>query len=202
VLVAFEGIDGSGKSTLIRRVAQQLRRSKVDIVVTAEPTTTPLGRLVRRGIQERFDPLLQAGLFLTDRALHALQLAPDLLSDRVVLTDRYADSTTAYQAVALDGRVPQPLENLHRVQRAIFPRPDLVILLDLPPEAALRRIRGRRVKEQYERQRFLARVRANYRKLARQDPDRWLVLDAQRPVAELAREVVGAIESRLVRRTK
>jgi dTMP kinase len=202
VLVAFEGIDGSGKSTLIRRVAQQLRLSKVDIVVTAEPTTTPLGRLVRRGIQERFDPLLQAGLFLTDRALHALQLAPDLLSDRVVLTDRYADSTTAYQAVALDGRVPQPLENLHRVQRAIFPRPDLVILLDLPPEAALRRIRGRRVKEQYERQRFLARVRANYRKLARQDPDRWLVLDAQRPVAELAREVVGAIESRLVRRTK
>jgi dTMP kinase len=202
VLVAFEGIDGSGKSTLIRRVAQQLRRSKVDIVVTAEPTTTPLGRLVRRGIQERFDPLLQAGLFLTDRALHALQLAPDLLSDCVVLTDRYADSTTAYQAVALDGRVPQPLENLHRVQRAIFPRPDLVILLDLPPEAALRRIRGRRVKEQYERQRFLARVRANYRKLARQDPDRWLVLDAQRPVAELAREVVGAIESRLVRRTK
>lgn len=193
MLVAFEGIDGSGKSTLAKAVARRLRSRGRRVVLTQEPTTSALGRLVRKGIRDRYDPLVQAGLFLTDRAWHVLQLSPHLTSGSIVLTDRYIDSTTAYQSAALDGRVKRPLEVLRTVQSALFPRPDLVVLLDLAPDVALRRIRGRATKEPYEKQRFLTRVRANYRALAKRDPRRWLVLDAALPTRELVERVLQRV---------
>jgi len=196
VLVAFEGIDGSGKSTLIRAVAARLRKRGLPIVATAEPTTTPLGRLVRTGLRERYDPWLQAGLFLADRALHVALLAPALARGDVVLTDRYVDSTTAYQSTALEGRFEGALSALELVQETIFPEPDLVVWLDLPPRDAVRRIRGRTVKEPYEKVRFLEGVRKNYERLAAQHPDRWLRLDANLGRAVLAKDVADAIAER------
>lgn len=196
MLVAFEGIDGSGKSTLAKAVARRLRARRLTVVLTQEPTESPLGRLVRRGIRDHYDPLVQAGLFLSDRAWHVLQLAPNLLKDEIVLTDRYVDSTTAYQSAALDGRLDDPVGTFSTLQSSVFPRPDLVLWLDLPPRAALRRIRGRTVKEAYEKERFLKRVRANYRLLARKDRKRWLRLDATQTQAQLAKLATEAILAR------
>jgi dTMP kinase len=196
VLVAFEGIDGSGKSTLVPLVARRLRARRLRVVVTQEPTTGWSGRLVRKGLHGRAHPLAQAGLFLADRAVHVAQLGPSLLRGEIVLTDRYVDSTTAYQAAALQGKMSNPLETLRLFQASVFPRPDVVVWLDLPPKSALRRIRHRHVKEPYERERFLAKVSANYRRLARRDPRRWLRLDARRPLDELAR----AASSQILRR--
>lgn len=195
MLIAFEGIDGSGKSTLIKSVAKLLRRRKWPVVDTAEPTTTALGRLVRKGLRERYDPFLQAGLFLADRAVHLATLTPALARGDVVLTDRYVDSTTAYQATALAGRVKGSLETLDAIQSALFPQADLVVWLDLPPRDALKRIRGRTVKEPYEKLQFLQSVRANYAQLEKAHPRRWLRLDARLPKAELARIVADAIDA-------
>lgn len=196
MLVALEGIDGSGKSTLARALARRLRARGHRVLLTQEPTRTWLGRTVRRGIRERLDPLALAGLFLADRALHALEFAPALARGDVVVTDRYADSTTAYQAATLAGRLPEAFEALRVLQHWVFPRPHLVLLLDLSPKHSLRRTRGRRVREPFERERFLTRVRANYRALARRDPRRWQVLDARRPRSELVAEAIRGIESR------
>jgi dTMP kinase len=193
--VAFEGIDGSGKSTLAKAVARRLKSRGLPVVLTQEPTTSAIGRLVRRGIRDKYDAIVQAGLFLSDRAWHVLQLTPHLLRRDIVLTDRYADSTTAYQSAALDGRLPDALRTLDGVQSTVFPRPDLVVWLDLAPREALKRIQKRAVKEPYEKERFLQRVRANYRTLAKRDPKRWLVLDATLPAKELAAIVGDAIVS-------
>lgn len=193
MLVSFEGIDGSGKSTMVRAVARALRARGRRVVVTREPTASWLGRAVRRGIRRRMDPLGLAFLFLGDRALHVGALRRELERGTVVLTDRYADSTTAYQAATLQGRIRRPLETLRRWQAALFPRPEIVFLLDVDPAVSLRRIGGRKVKEPFERIRFLRRVRANYRTLARRDSKRWHVLDASRPRRELTTEILRAL---------
>lgn len=195
MLVAFEGIDGSGKSTLIHEVAARLKKSKLKPIVTQEPTDTWIGKKVRSGIRNHMDPLVQAGLFLADRAVHLTSLAFELRRGELILTDRYVDSTTAYQAAALKDRVPLALDLLRGFQRGLFPRPDLVVLLDLAPKTALKRIKGRKVKEPYEAEKFLTRVRSNYQRLAREDKERWLVLDAERPVKQLAETVAKRIRA-------
>lgn len=196
MLVSFEGIDGSGKSTLIQKVAAELRRRGRAVEVTAEPTSTWLGQAVRKGIRDRLDPLALCGLFLADRGLHVAGLLPSLASNKIILTDRYVDSTTAYQGVALDGRVPRPLDVLRVVQEAVFPVPDRVFLLDMAPKDSLKRIQGRAVKEPFEKVAFLERVRKNYKSLARRGGKRWTILDARRPVAALASQVVRELVAR------
>lgn len=198
MLVAFEGIDGSGKSTALRSVARALRARGRRVVVTAEPTRTWVGRAVRLGIRSRLDPLALCALFLADRAAHVAALRPSLRGNAIVLTDRYADSTTAYQAAALKGRVRSPLERLRRVQAELFPRPDIVFLFDVDPAVSLRRIRGRRVREPFERIRFLRQVRKNYLRLAKAGKRRWRVLDARRPATELSAQIVRELSRRRV----
>lgn len=197
MLVSFEGIDGSGKSTAARAVARRLRARGLSVRVTQEPTTTWLGRAVRRGIRNHLDPLALCGLFLADRALHVASIWPESVRGRVVITDRYTDSTTAYQGAALDRRLPAAMEVLDRFQALAFPRPDVVILLDLPVPTALSRLRHRRVREPFERARFLKRVRANYLRLARRNARRWRILDARRPARRIADEAAEFILERL-----
>lgn len=196
MLVAFEGIDGSGKSTLARAVARQLRARGLRVALEREPTPTAAGKAVRQAIAQRADPLLLATLFLADRAAHVPRLARLKRSGRLVLVDRYVDSTSAYQGAALARHWPQALRELDNVQTALFGRPDLVVWLDLPPRVALRRIQGRAVKEFFEKERFLGRVRAGYRALARRRPRQWLRVDARRPADVLAREVATALAAR------
>lgn len=195
MLVAFEGVDGSGKSTALRAVARELRARGRRVLVTQEPTRTWLGRAVRRGIRSRLDPFALTGLFLADRALHVDALRSALRKKTVVLTDRYADSTTAYQGVALRGIVPNAFDSLRRLQATLFPPPDIVFLFDVDPAVSLRRIHRRAVREPFERVAFLRRVRGAYRLLARRDPRRWRVLDARRPPTQLRDEVLGALRS-------
>lgn len=198
MLVAFEGIDGSGKSTAARAVARRLRAAGHPVVLTREPTATVLGRAVRDGIRSRTDAVRLAGLVLADRAAHAVVLEELLRRKGLVLTDRYVDSTTAYQAVTLAGRVPAPLQTLRRVQELLFPVPEVVFLLDLAPERALGRLGGRRVREPFERAAFLRRVRANYLRLSRAAPRQWVRLDATHPARELAEDITSRIRRRLV----
>ncbi len=140
VLIAFEGIDGSGKSTQARRFTQWLRDRGADVLLTREPTDGPWGRKIREArFTERLSPEDELHAFLEDRREHvASELAPALARGAVVVVDRYYYSTVAYQGA----RGLDPSALLQR-NRAFAPRPDLVVLVDVPPRRALERIAAR-----------------------------------------------------------
>ncbi|HYK93606.1 MAG TPA: dTMP kinase [Thermoplasmata archaeon] len=179
-LVAIEGIDGAGKSTLQAQLAKALRKQRVRVRLWREPSDPGLGRRAQRAGPTR--PWTAALFFTLDRARSRSRL-DRLLSDcDVVLSDRSFYSTLAYQGSAVG---PAERRRMGDVQRAVARRPDVVLWLRLPPEAALLRIRRRGARPApLERQRTLRRVAAAYARLARSN--RWVTLDATRPVAELA----------------
>lgn len=183
-LVALEGIDGSGKSSLARHLGQRLEAAGVPTVLTREPTDSWVGQAVRRSIREHGDPFQDAFLFLADHAAHVAEVKGWLAEGRTVLTDRWADSCLAYQSAALEPRLgPGALAWLEEAQRPVTLRPDAVLLLDLAPEQALARIQQRPELVKFEQREFLAQVRRNYLDLAKRRG--YDVLDATRPAPEL-----------------
>ncbi len=139
-LVAFEGVDGAGKTTQLARLAAVLRARGAEVVTTKEPTDGPIGRRIRETARTgRLPAEQELELFLADRREHVAGLvAPALARGAVVLIDRYFYSTAAYQgARGLDPR------DIVARNLAFAPVPDLVLLFQLPPELGLRRVRGR-----------------------------------------------------------
>lgn len=203
LFIVFEGPEGSGKTTQLWRLYRRLRRAGIPVVRTREPGGTILGERLRRllkGTRESPVPEAELFLFLAARAqLVNTVIRPALAAGRVVLCDRYSPSTLAYQAY---GR-GLPLERVAAADRLATGnlRPDLVVLLDLPVEAGLAR-RGRPGTDRFEAEdlEFHRRVRLGYLELARSDPERWLVLDAQAPPGELARKIWARVRELALRR--
>ncbi len=199
LFVTFEGGEGSGKSTQVARLAARLRAHALDPLVTREPGGTPLAEGVRALLLDpdrRPVPLAEALLMVASRAqLVATVIRPALEAGRIVLCDRYADSTLAYQGGGrgLDGTM---LAEWNRVATGGL-APRCTLLFDLDPEAGLsRRHRAAGDPNRIDREtmEFHRRVRERYRQLAAAEPARWTVLDATLPEVELeARvwEVVG-----------
>jgi dTMP kinase len=167
-LIAFEGLDGCGKSTQISRLAESLRKAGHDPVVTAEPTQGEYGRRIRAmasGGAPAVAPAEELRWFVEDRREHVAGcIAPALAAGRHVLTDRYFLSTVAYQgANGLDAA------RILAESEAEFPIPDLVLLLELDVETALARVhtRGARVEGVFEAQGRLERVAQIFRSLER-----------------------------------
>ncbi len=106
--VTFEGIDGSGKSTVSGRVCEELKRRVLKVVLTAEPTKTPIGEFVNTCIRTSADPYITAFSFIADRIQHCAQISQWLAEDNIVLCDRYAESTYAYQGAQLQGQIRTP----------------------------------------------------------------------------------------------
>lgn len=196
-LVTFEGIDGSGKSTVIAHVAKSLRASGLDVETTREETDAPTGEVVRRSIRERWDPLATTFLFVADRAQHVPHLAASLAAGRLVLCDRFVHSTYAYQAVTLEGRVPDPASFLRSLHAGWCPMPDRVVLLTCDPARAVERTVARGETTPYEKVAFLSRVQERYLEEARKDAGRFVVLDAQRPKEAVALDALAAVRSLL-----
>lgn len=200
MLVTLEGIDGSGKSTVAARMAQGLREAGVRVKQTEEPTATWIGQSVRRGIRDGMDPLGLAFLFMADRADHVRRIEDWEQQGYVVLSDRYADSTIAYQAVALADRLPDAMAYMQRVQWEFFPKPSLTLWLDVDPAAGLERIKSRDRHERFEKLDFLTKVQANYALLAKAEPDRWRRLDAAVEPAKVAAAALDAVLERVAPR--
>jgi dTMP kinase len=140
LLIAIEGIDGAGKSTLARGLARVLGEIGIEPVLTKEPTNGPYGTALRESATKgRRSPADELTLFVADRRQHVSELlAPALAEGRVVILDRYYFSNAAYQGAAgLDSGL------ILEVNEAFAPRPDLLLLLDLPPEVGLSRIASR-----------------------------------------------------------
>jgi dTMP kinase len=188
--VTFEGIEGSGKSTQVMRVTRCLEGLGVSAIATREPGGTAVGlglRDVLLGWAGRLDPAAELLLMFADRRQHLSEtIEPALAEGRVVLCDRYTDASRAYQGA---GRRlgEEAVDALHR--RFCRKEPDVTYLFDCPVDTALARVarRGRGRKDRFENETlaFHRRVRAAYRRRARREPGRFVVLDARRAPEEV-----------------
>lgn len=190
-LVAFEGLDGCGKSTQIEHLARALRDAGCDVLVTREPSDGPAGRRIRE-LAHSGDPLTpeeELHGFVLDRREHvASVVAPALDAGRVVLTDRYFLSTVAYQGA----RGLDPERILARSE-AEFPLPDLALLLEIDPAEGLARVRARGgAPALFERLERLERVAEIFRSLDRPYLAR---IDARGPVASVAERVLERVRA-------
>jgi dTMP kinase len=194
--IAFEGSEGSGKSTHARRLAVEL-----DAVLTREHGGTPIGSLIRAILADPGNVALtakaEALLIAADRAQHLEEVVvPALTAGQHVVTDRSVYSSLAYQAY---GR-GLPFERVLAVNEwAIGGRwPDLVVLIDVPPEQLARRLRRRQL-DRFEQSgaEFYERVVAGYHALAAAEPDRWAVVDGQGALDDVAKTVRGIVRNRL-----
>jgi dTMP kinase len=191
VFIAFEGGEGAGKSTQVRRLQEWLTNEGLVARATFEPGATPSGAGIRQIVLDRthtgISSRSEALLYAADRAQHVHDvLRPALDAGEVVITDRFVDSSLAYQGA---GRTI-PLDDVRMLSRWATEglRPDLTILLDLPPEVGLARARGRALADRLESESldFHQRVRQTFVALAEADPDRYLVVDARQSTEEIA----------------
>ena len=196
VLVAFEGGEGAGKSTQSRLLADWVRGRGHEVVLTREPGGTAVGRQLRATLLDpasgELSARAEALLYAADRAEHvATVIRPALARGAVVVTDRFVDSSLAYQGA---GR-SLPAEQVAQLSRWATGGlvPDLTVVLDLPPETGLGRSVGPTDRLEAEPAHFHERVRGEFLRLARADPDRYLVIDAAQPTDAVA----AAIRERL-----
>ena len=199
LFVCFEGGEGSGKSTQSRLLREHLESAGHEVVLTFEPGDTPVGAELRRivldpatgALSDRTEVLLYAA----DKAEHVdTVVLPALSRGAVVVTDRYVDSTLAYQGA---GRT-LPVEEVAHVARWATGdlRPHLTVVLDLEPAAGLGRFEGRD-RIEGESLAFHQRVRQSFLDLAAADPRHYLVLDARAPVEEIAATIRARVEALL-----
>ena len=200
MLITVEGGDGAGKTTLIRRLADHWLNAGLHIRTTSQPGGAPLGRSLRQLLlhsDDRLDPWTETFLFLADRSADVAQIIrPALNRGELVLCDRYADSTLAYQGYGrgLD------LSLLRRLNDAATDglRPRLTILLDIPAEQGIARARadgGDRIADAALE--FHRRVNHGFRQIAAAEPDRVVLLDAAQPVDAVLKQAIAAAEPRL-----
>lgn len=200
--IAIEGGDGSGKSTQIKRISQTLADEGHNVEATREPGGTELGRQIRSVLfdSEPPSPRTEALLFAADRAHHVASLVdPSLDSGSIVITDRYIDSTIAYQAAGRNFDPKTILALSKWATQGLVPH--LTIVLDIDPETAAARM-GKRGENNYldeEDQQFHQRVRQTYLTRAHKEPARYVVLDASVSEDELTAEILTAIRTRLPR---
>ena len=212
MFISFEGIEGSGKSTAQRLLADHLQGLGYDPLLTREPGGCALGRSLRpilldartRGLSSR----AELYLFLADRAQHVAEvIRPALEAGQTVLCDRYADSTLAYQGYGR-GLDPEHLRRINDMATGGL-MPDLTLLLDLPVHCGLERA-GLRNREEgtvlsegrfdAESLEFHERVRQGYRSLAAEEPERFAIIDAAQPPEDVVLQCLSAVEASLRQR--
>jgi len=181
--VTFEGIDGSGKSTILKLVYEQLKSQGYDVISTYEPTDSWMGKLVQRCIETNTDPFVTVFTFIADRIEHGKQIQSWIDDDKIVLCDRYEESTYAYQGVQLHDTIKDSVKWLKELSKNRIPVPDITFLFVIDPKKALDRIQNRDKLIPFERLSFLEQVHKNYLELAFEE--RFYKLDATKSTEEL-----------------
>jgi dTMP kinase len=208
LFVTFEGGEGAGKSTQIRMLADTLRASGHEVVVTREPGGSPGAEAVRHvvlsGAAEPFGPEMEAILFAAARADHVDRtIRPALERGALVLCDRFVDSSRVYQGVT-GGLDPSFMEELERATVEDM-MPDLTLILDIDPEEGLRRAgarRGATEADRFEKEALSLhrRRRKAFLAIAKAEPKRCRVIDASRPAAKIAAEIANAVQVAIERK--
>ncbi len=206
VFITFEGPEGSGKTTQIKLLADELRSAGYDIVVTREPGGTPIGDQIRAVLHDVDNTAMAADaeilLYAASRAQHVVQLIrPALAQGTIVFSDRYTDSTIAYQGYGR-GLDLTALRQINAFATGGL-TPDLSIYLDCPVEEGLNRKQkalaqgGEWNRLDQETIEFHRRVRQGYQALIAAEPGRWFVLDTCRPIEEIQKEIQEAVKGLL-----
>ena len=203
LFIAFEGGDGAGKSTQAAELAGALASRGLTVLRTREPGGTPIGEKLRSLVLDHghghIDAHTEALIFAASRAAHASQvIRPALARGEIVLTDRYIDSSVAYQGVGR-GLGTDAVRDLNEWATAGL-QPDLTVLLDVDPALGRRRrTAGDTAEDRLESEAddFHTRIRAAFLDLAAVRPEKYLVLPAHLPVRELAAQILGRVESLL-----
>jgi dTMP kinase len=206
MFISFEGIEGTGKTTQVQAIADQLKEAGHPVVVTREPGSTDIGRQIRAILlnpaHTDIDYRAELLLYMADRAHHIhTVIKPALTSGAIVLCDRFADATTAYQGYAR-GISIDLIETLHSLVFGGM-TPQLTILLDLPPAVGLSRAwkqinGGKRDRQEtrfeHEALSFHSKVRAGYLKLAAKEPERFAVIDADAEINTVQERIFKAVK--------
>lgn len=207
--ITFEGGEGCGKSVQTQLLAEYLRQKGIDVLTTKEPGGTPIGQKLRsilvEGDKEKLDCVAEMLLYYADRRIHLQsKILPAMAEGKWVISDRYADSTMAYQYYGYECRLEKSLlDKMYRIAAGDFV-PDLTIILDLPPEVGLSRSFKKaqecEVKElRFENMdiKFHQNLRNGFLQIAKENPNRCVVIDASGSVEEVHQKIVTAVEQRL-----
>jgi dTMP kinase len=188
MLLTLEGIDGSGKTTCWER----LREAGPEATFTREPTESWYGEAVRRSLAaDDADPLAELFLYTADHADHLSRtVRPALAGDELVVSDRYSDSRYAYQGAMLADRFDDPVAFVRETHQPWTRPPDATVYLDVDAETGARRSGET---DKFERAESLAAVRENYERLVAAEPDRFVRVDASRPVEQVCEEVLEVV---------
>jgi len=205
--ITFEGLDGCGKSTQLQKLAELLRRDGFDVVATREPGGTPLGEKVRALLLDsatrRLSPYAELALMFAARAQHLEEvIRPALHKGKIVLCDRFTDSSEAYQGAGRE-LGSEPVLQLHQALCGGL-QPDLTLLMDSDAAASVARARRRNKtavadENRFERESrvFFQRVHDGFLAIARREPQRVIVIDARRPIGRVHRDIADAVYQRL-----
>lgn len=209
MFISLEGIEGSGKTTQIAHIAAFLQKSGIDYIITKEPGGTRVGEKIRSILLDPdhtdMDPMAELLLYVADRVQHVHKvIVPAMASGKIVICDRFCDSTTVYQGASrgLDMDLIQRIH--HLLLGGLFP--DLTFILDLDPTDGLKRawcqIRdgsrpAQETRFEKERLEFHEKVRQGYLELARRDPARFVVVDAAADAGTVRETILGHLENRL-----
>ena len=205
--ITFEGIDGCGKSTQLRLLSSELRVRGLEVVTTREPGGTTLGQKLRAAlldVQEQVDPLAELLVFAADRAHHVRTLLlPSLAAGKIVLSDRYADATVAYQGAGRGFR-PELIKEIVQLATDGL-TPDLTLLFDLTVAESAVRTRKRFEAKHSDRldreaKEFHERVRQAYLQIARENPERVRLIDARGSVQQTHGRVMEIVMPFLAKR--
>lgn len=202
LFISFEGIDGSGKSTQARLLADALRAEGRDVVLTREPGGSPgaeeIRALVLQGDPDRWSAETEILLFTAARRDHLERtIRPALADGKIVICDRFADSTRMYQGLSR-GDLRALVDQLHSLM--IGQEPDLTVLIDMDPGVGLSRALSRQgAEERFESfgQDLQEKMRSGFLALAQEFPDRFVVIDGARPLEQVAADVQTVVEARL-----
>jgi len=202
MFISFEGIDGSGKSTQARLLSEQLSALGRDVILTREPGGSPgaeeIRRLVLEGESDRWSATTELLLFTAARRDHLERtILPALNDGKIVITDRFADSSRIYQGLGR-AELGTLVDRLHEL--VIGREPDLTILVDMDPEVGLSRALGRQDGEDrfegfgLEMQQ---RMREGFLKLAEANANRFCIVDGNRPIEFVQAEILAIVQERL-----
>ena len=207
--ITLEGGEGCGKSTQIKLLAEYLRSKNIDVVLTKEPGSTEEGKTLREllvtGDKDKFDAVSECLLYYADRRCNLTKVVwPALKEGKWVISDRYADSTEAYQYYGYDKRVDfQTLQSLYKIVAGNF-KPDLTLILDMDPEVGMRRSYAKAETMAVKELRFESRqmefhhnLRRGFLQIAEREPERCVVVDADTDIETLHKRIVKIVEDRL-----
>lgn len=207
--ITLEGGEGCGKSTQIKLLAEYLQSKGIDVVLTKEPGSTEEGKTLREllvtGDKDKFDAVSECLLYYADRRCNLTKVVwPALEKGKWVISDRYADSTEAYQYYGYDKRVDiHTLQSLYKIVAGDF-KPDLTLILDIDPQIGMRRSYAKAATMAVKELRFESRqidfhhnLRRGFLEIAEREPERCAVVDADTDIETLHKRIVEIVEDRL-----